>query len=525
MVRAANTLLALLLLGRAATTVSALTPFPLPQSMAAGAVAVDVSPRLAFACRPAVDGCNASPCQPGGVLEDAFSRYEKMLRPPATAAATAANALTTVNVCVSSSSSGSAAALAMGPATDESYTLTVSDTTGAASLTAASVPGVLHGLESLSHLVDMAAAAHTIANAPVSIQDAPRFPFRGLLVDTGRHFLPLSFLKRVVDGLHANKLNVLHWHITDVQSFPCGSDKFPELAAKGAFAPTAMYSPADMRALVAYAKARGVRIMPEWDVPGHGSWGKGKPDIMGCDVVLDPTQDATYDFLNAFFGEMMTIFEDEYVFLGGDEVDYTCWDANPRVAKWLKKHNMNSSQLQQYFWRQMAARVFPVSLANRTVQIWENDKLQIDPKDLPAGTVANVYQSLATSDQTVGTYGMPTVVSIAGDNWYLDSQCPGYNWNSWGCRYMVEPVTEVTRGSPLFLGGESAMWGEGINKRNFDAYVWHGAAAVAERLWSPRAKTNSTAAAQPRLAEHMCRLAMRGFNPGPISPGFCPADL
>lgn len=321
---------------------------------------------------------------------------------------------------------------------------------------------------------------------------------------------------------------MLHWHIVDAQSFPCGSDTFPQLAAKGAYAPKAQYSPADMKSLVEYARLRGVRVMPEWDIPGHGSWGKGMPAVMGCDIVLDPTQDATYDFLNSFFGEMMTIFTDQYVFLGGDEVDSSCWDENPRIVAWLKQKNMNSSQLQQYFWQQMATQVLPKSLKGRTVSIWEADNLQITPEDLPKGTVGNVYQSKATADITIGKHRMPSVLSIAGDNWYLDSQCSGYNWNSWRCRYSVEPTSNVTRlpeNLPLLLGGEGAMWAEGINKLNFDAYVWHGAAAIAERLWSPANRTARVDAAEPRLAEHMCRMSMRGFSPGPVFPGFCPSDL
>jgi hexosaminidase len=173
--------------------------------------------------------------------------------------------------------------------------------------------------------------------------------------------------------------------------------------------------------------------------------------------------------------------------------------------------------------------VLPVSLAGRTVSIWENDQLQIDPKTLPAGTVANVYQNLATADVTIANYSMPTVVSLAGENWYLDSQPDGaYNWNSWQARYSVEPTSNVTSQPellPLLLGGESCMWGEGINKRNFDNYVWHGAAAIGERLWST-ANTTDIDDMQLRLSEHMCRsYAMKGYNPGPVVAGFCAADL
>jgi len=419
----------------------------------------------------------------------------------------------------------------LGPSTNESYTLSI--TNSGIDIHSQTVYGAMHAFVSLWQLTDIVyenssnkILSASIPNAPISVDDAPRFGYRGLLVDTGRHFLPVSFLKNIIDGLEMNKLNVLHWHIVDAQSFPCGSKTFPELAEKGAYSfPAASYSTEDLKALVAYGKERGVRIMPEWDIPGHGSWGKGRPDVMACSDVLDPTKPSTYTFLNEFFTEMMSIFDDEYVFLGGDEVELACWDNNPSVAAWLKQHNMNSSQLQQYFWKQMSTLVLPKAFANRTISIWENDKLQIAPSSLPKGTVANVYQSKATADVTIGKYGMPSVLSIAGNNWYLDSQCSGYNWNSWECRYTVEPTSNVTKEHlDLLLGGESAMWGEGINKDNFDAYVWHGAAAVGERLWSPAATTQSISAMQPRLASQMCRMTQENFRVGPIFPGFCPAD-
>ena len=116
-----------------------------------------------------------------------------------------------------------------------------------------------------------------------------------------------------------------------------------ELAEKGAYDRRAIYSPDDMRGLVAYAHERGVRIMIEFDVPGHGSWGKGMPELMGCEVVLDPTQNSTYTFLRDFLSEMADIFTDEYMFLGGDEVQTSCWDANKRIASWLKVHHLEGA--------------------------------------------------------------------------------------------------------------------------------------------------------------------------------------
>ena len=137
------------------------------------------------------------------------------------------------------------------------------------------------------------------------------------MIDTSRHFYPVSSILAMIDAISFNRMNVLHWHISDSQAFPGGSETYPELAEKGAYLyPEAAYSIDDFKGLVEYARLRGVRVMPEWDIPGHGAWGKGMPSIMGCDIVLDPTLDATYAFLNSFFGEMMTIFEGDYVFLG-----------------------------------------------------------------------------------------------------------------------------------------------------------------------------------------------------------------
>jgi hypothetical protein len=279
--------------------------------------------------------------------------------------------LTAVAVCLGTGST------TLSSTTDESYTLTVPND-GVGSLTAPTVFGMMRGLETLAQLVDLfgvAPGVKQISQAPIVIVDEPRFPYRGLLIDTSRHFQPVAQILHVIDGLALSKMNLLHWHIVDSQSFPCGSDTYPQLAAKGAWAPNAVYSPADLRAVVAYAKARGIRILPEWDVPGHGSWGAGIPEIMGCPDVLDPTTDATYDVLSGFLGEMAGIFIDDWMFLGGDEVDTSCWLANPAIAAWLVAHNMTAAQLQQYFWEQMAARVLPA--LNKTIGVWEADSLQV----------------------------------------------------------------------------------------------------------------------------------------------------
>ena len=312
--------------------------------------------------------------------------------------------LTSVAVCLLSGDD------TLGSATDESYEL-VAPNEGAGSLTARTMFGALHGLETLAQLLDIygvSPGTRQISMAPVTVVDAPRFTYRGLLVDSSRHFLPVATILSVIDALAYSKMNLLHWHIVDSCSFPCGSAFYPELAEKGAWDPSAIYSVTDLKTVVAYGKARGVRILPEWDVPGHGAWGRGHPEIMGCSDVLDPTSNATYNLLKGFFSEMATIFEDDWMFLGGDEVEFTCWDSNPAIEAWLKAHNMTSADLQQYFWQEMQVRVLP--FLNKTIGVWEADNLQIDLSSLPGGAFVNVYQSLDTANRTV--LGNKTTVQV-----------------------------------------------------------------------------------------------------------------
>merc|ERR1712232_1378017 len=163
------------------------------------------------------------------------------------------------------------------------------------------------------------------------------------------------------------------------------------------------------------------------------------------------------------------------------------------MGAWLRRHNMSTNDLEAYFWQRMQADVLPA--LNRTLSVWEGDGMHINLQTLPVDAVVNAYESLGTANKAIAA-GLRAVVSISKNHWYLDHECSGqYNWNAWKCIYPVDPGT-ASDGLPesaanLLLGGETAMWGEGINQDNFDAFVWHGAAAAAERLWSPLAATKS----------------------------------
>jgi hexosaminidase len=222
---------------------------------------------------------------------------------------------------------------------DESYTLEVSDRQ--AVLKSANSVGALRGLETFLQLLDSDREGYFIPS--VQIQDRPRFPWRGLMIDVARHYQPIAVLKRNLDAMAAVKLNVLHWHLTEDQGFRIESKKFPRLHTMGSDGQ--FYTQDEAREIIAYARERGIRVIPEFDMPGHATaWLVGHPELGSApgpytierkpgifEPALDPTREETYKFLDTFLGEMAALFPDAYLHIGGDENEGKQWDRNPRI--------------------------------------------------------------------------------------------------------------------------------------------------------------------------------------------------
>src|SRR5882672_11475949 len=210
---------------------------------------------------------------------------------------------------------------------NESYSLEITDQQ--ARLVAPTVVGALRGLETLLQLLECDRDGYYLPG--VQIQDHPRFPWRGLMIDVGRHYQPMEVLKRNLDAMAAVKLNVLHWHLTEDQGFRIESKKFPRLHQMGSDGK--FYTQDQAREIIAYARERGIRVVPEFDLPGHAtSWLVGYPELGSApgpytierkvgifEPALDPTRDSTYKFLEGFLGEMAALFPDAYLHIGGDE--------------------------------------------------------------------------------------------------------------------------------------------------------------------------------------------------------------
>jgi Glycosyl hydrolase family 20, catalytic domain/beta-acetyl hexosaminidase like len=163
------------------------------------------------------------------------------------------------------------------PFVDESYQITVHSQSSWIEVHATTVYGARHGMETIAQLFTFAwmdptgrGAVFMLSNTtPFYIEDAPVYSYRGLMIDTGRHYLPLQLILTNLEIMAANKLNVLHWHLTDAESWPYQSTTFPELSQHGAYCPDCVYTASDIAVVVQYAAVRGIRVVPEFDLPSH----------------------------------------------------------------------------------------------------------------------------------------------------------------------------------------------------------------------------------------------------------------
>lgn len=269
--------------------------------------------------------------------------------------------------------------------TDESYNLyvrTVSSTPAAAtpsesisitsvSITAVTFFGARHALETLSQLVAWdETVGKMITLTDANISDSPAFVHRGLLIDSSRNYISVPILKKIIDAMSFDKLNVLHWHLTDTHSFPFVSTREPRLALYGAYSPSHVYRPEDIRQLVHYAKVRGVKIIPEFDAPAHvgSGWEWGERDGMGqlalcvnkepwttycveppCGI-LNPANDNIYSVLNDIYSDMSELFESDVFHMGGDEVDFSCWNETAEILNWLEKRGRPNQSKEDFLY-------------------------------------------------------------------------------------------------------------------------------------------------------------------------------
>ena len=307
------------------------------------------------------------------------------------------------------------------------------------------------------------------------------------MIDSGRHFMPIDVIQRNLDGMEAVKLNVFHWHLSEDQGFRVESKAFPLLHEKGSNGQ--YYSQQQIRDVIWYARDRGIRVVPEFDMPCHTtSWFVGYPNLASgpgpykieerwgvLDPAMDPTRESTYQFLDRFLGEMTSLFPDAYFHIGGDECDGKEWDANPKIQAYIHSHGLKDNAALQ---SQFTARLQKLVAAHHKIMEGWDEVLQPDtPREVviqswrgPAGLAAAARQGNR---------------ALLSNGYYIDLNQPA------SYHYLIDPLggdgaSLTPEQKARVLGGEATMWSEFVTPENVDSRIWPRTAAIAERLWSPQ---------------------------------------
>lgn len=311
---------------------------------------------------------------------------------------------------------------------DESYQLNINPTR--IELTAKQLAGAQRGLETLLQLVG---TDSTVALPSVSITDHPRFKWRGLLLDTSRHFFSVATIKRQIDAMAAAKYNIFHWHLTDDQGWRFESKKYPnlhKLASDGEY-----YTRKEIRDVVAYARERGIQVLPEIDLPGHASaiavaypelmsapgpyvmeyrWGVHKP-------TLNPANENVYKFADAIIEEVAELFPFEFVHIGGDEVDPEHWNANQEIQSFMKEKGLKNHYALHAYFNQRLQKI--LQNHNRKMIGWD----EIQHKDLPKDIVIQSWRGPDGVSDAV-SHGFQSILSTG---YYLDQpQTSAYHYRN-----------------------------------------------------------------------------------------------
>ncbi|EER23897.1 N-acetyl-beta-glucosaminidase, putative [Coccidioides posadasii C735 delta SOWgp] len=406
---------------------------------------------------------------------------------------------------------------------DESYEIRITKK-GKATILTASPIGTLRALQTLPQLF----YAHSFGGvytpyAPISISDKPKWSHRGLNLDISRNPIGPNDVKRTIDAMASVKLNRLHIHATDSQSWPLDIPSLPSLAAKAAYHPRLVWSSSDLRNVQKYGLARGVSTFIEIDMPGHtGSIGHAFPDLLvafGNDswdkYALEPpcgqvklNDSAVRRFFDTVMADILPRVSPftAYFHTGGDEfnlqsymLEETIRSNDPKVLKPLLQDFVNRVHMQI-----MEAGLTPI--------VWEELVLDWDltfpsQQSETRGIIVQAWRN-STAVRQILEKGYRTIFG-SGDAWYLDCGVGGFinprpgsgavkepylDWCSptknWRHIYTYNPLEGIPEElQSLLEGGETHMWAENVDPVNMDQMIWPRAASAAEVLWSgPRAR-------------------------------------
>ncbi|CAG7836289.1 unnamed protein product [Allacma fusca] len=421
--------------------------------------------------------------------------------------------------------------------------------------------GVRHGLETLGQLIafdDDNESLRIVSEA--IIQDQPKFKYRGLMIDTSRNFIPIHYLKRMVDAMSYNKLNMLHWHITDTNSFPFYSKRVPQMTKYGAYSASQIYMPKDVKELVLYARLRGVKILPEFDAPAHAGngwqWGplEGIGELALCVNAepwrnycgqppcgqLNPLNNYTYLVLGEIYKDMLELFDRDIFHMGGDEVFLQCWYYQDEIRNWQRSSgSYDLMDLWGLFQQKALTKLKDANYGHPiTPIVWTSDMTTRGRRFLDASQyIIQIWTGSTHSDVRSLLEGNYRVIFSNVDNTYLD-----HGFGTWLGRdhfwtiktwqnlydndlmkiaeyHFGENATSQVIDAGLILGGEATLWAEKVDQYNMEMKLWPRSAAFAERLWS--SPTNRTSSVYGRLIHHRARMVRRGVHADRLQPESC----
>lgn len=414
---------------------------------------------------------------------------------------------------------------------DESYHLDIKQ--NQITINATSDLGALHGLETLLQMLQNNSTSFYFPNSQIS--DFPRFTWRGLMIDAARHFQPVDVIKRNIDGLAAMKMNVFHWHLVDDQGWRIEMKKHTkliELASDGMY-----YTQEEIKNIVKYADERGILIVPEIDVPGHGSailtaypeigskvttltGGTSEKNIQGTAIAtygvernagifsptLDPSNPKTYQLLSELFDEVCPLFPGAYFHIGGDENEGKDWDANPKIQAFKKKNNLATNhELQTYFTMQLVPML---KKHGKQLMGWEEILTKNMSKEAIIHSWRGPNEGMVAGQSLTDAVkkGYKTVLS---NGYYIDLMYPIAS------HYLNDPMPKgadlTAEEKARILGGEATMWTELATPTTIDSRLWPRTAAIAERLWSAEDITD-LASMRKRLETVSFRLEELGLT-------------
>jgi hexosaminidase len=460
---------------------------------------------------------------------------------------------------------------------DESYTIDITANSTEIKITAGTIWGALHAFTTLQQLIISDGEGGLFIEQPVSISDYPLYPYRGAMIDSGRNFISLAKIYEQIDGLALSKMNVLHWHIVDAQSWPIQINAYPQMTAKGAYSAKQVYSQADVRGIIAYARARGVRIIPEIDMPGHASegWTAVDPAIVPCakswwsnDVwayhtavepnpgQLDILNNKTYEVVKNVYTELSALFTDNIFHVGGDEIQTGCYNFSTAVQQYFAQNSSRTYDDLLQIWVDKAVPMFNEA-SDKRLMMW-GDVLLNTPhaNNLPKNIIIQAWNNGLQDVHNATKLGYDVVVS-SSDFLYLDcgfggwvGNDPRYNemtnpnaslltfnygggggswcapYKTWQRIYNYDFTLNLTaKQKSHVLGAEVPLWSEQVDDTVISSKMWPRAAALAELTWSgnrdPATGMKRTTQMTQRILNFREYLVANGVQAAPLMPRYC----